>query len=169
LFSLPRKGIDNQYGPGKDLKAGNGHSQEETNLAPPDNAHGRVPVADRKVKGNGCCDDGKRPDYYGEKDKPEGNAIIEQPMTVEVDDLAFFPPRFQTDRAEMLAVQFHVAQGAQESPAMIAGDGGLFLRMIEAARLIIHQSLSGFPRLEGAEKGGKHINLDRRAAGWAGD
>ena len=109
-------------------------------------------MPDGKIKGNGGCDYGKPDCDHGEQGEPERNAIIEHPMTVEVDDPAFFLPCFQTGRTEVLAAQFHVAQGAQESSAMIARDDGLFLRMVKAARLIIDQSLSRLFPAEGHEK-----------------
>jgi hypothetical protein len=79
-------------------------------------------------------------------------------MAVEVDDLAFFLPGFQTGRTEVLASQLHVAQGAQESSAMIARDDSFFLGMIETARLIIDRCLPYFSGLNTTRKGWKYID-----------
>jgi len=90
-------------------------------------------------------------------------------MPVKVADPAFFLPCFHTRRTEVFATQFYVAQGAQESAAMIARNNSFFLRMVKAARLVIDQCLPLFSRTQAMIKGGEHINLDGRMTGWTGD
>jgi hypothetical protein len=90
-------------------------------------------------------------------------------VPIKVDDPAFFLPCFHTGRTEVFAAQFDVAQGAQESAAMIARNDSLFLRMVKAARLVIDQCLPLFSRPQAVIKGGEHINLDGRMAGWTWD
>ncbi len=122
-------------------------------------------MSDGEVESHGSRDNGKIDRYHGEQGEPERNAVIEHPMTIKVDDSTFFLPRLQTGRTEVFPTQFHVAQGAEESSAMVARDDGLFLGMIKAARLIIHQSLSRFPGLKATGKSRKHIDLDRHVTG----
>jgi hypothetical protein len=126
-------------------------------------------MSNGKVQGYGSRDEGKVDRYHGEHREPKRNAVIEHPVTVKVDDPAFFLPGFQTGRAEVLVTQFHVAKSAQESSAMVARNDSLFLRMIKAARLIVHQCLSLFPGLKASIKGGKRIDRDRYMTGWAWD
>jgi hypothetical protein len=126
-------------------------------------------MPDRKIESHGSRNDRQVEDDHGEQGEPERNAIIEHPMTIKVDDPAFFLPRLQTDRTEVFSTPFHVTQGAQKPPAMVARDDGLFLGVIKAARLIIHQRLSRFPWLKTTRKGGKHIDLDRHVTGWTRD
>ena len=90
-------------------------------------------------------------------------------MALKADDLALFLSRFQTGGTEVLAPPFHVAQGAEEAPAMIAGDDGLLLSVVEAARLVIRQCLSRFSGSEAASKGGKNIDPYRHLTGGARD
>jgi hypothetical protein len=52
---------------------------------------------------------------------------------------------------------------------MIAGDDGLLLRMIKAARLIIRQNLSGLSGLKAPQKGREEIDLDGNLAGRTPD
>ena len=90
-------------------------------------------------------------------------------MTFEVDDLAFFLSRFQTYGADVFAAEFYITEGTEKTAAPVAGNDGLFLRMVKTACLIIDERLSGFTRLEIAKKCGKHIDLYRCLTGWAGD
>jgi len=69
-------------------------------------------MSDSEVEAYGGCDEGKPDRYHGEQCEPERNVVIEYPVTVKVDDPAFFLPSFQTGRTEVFAAQFHVAQGA---------------------------------------------------------
>jgi hypothetical protein len=69
-------------------------------------------MADGKINGNRGCDDSKPDCDHGKKGEPERNAIVEHPMTIKVDDSAFFLSGFHTCRTKMFAAQFHVAQGA---------------------------------------------------------
>jgi hypothetical protein len=124
-------------------------------------------MSDGEIEGNGSCDDCHPDEEHGEQSNPERNAIIENPVPVQVDDPAFILPGCETGRAEVLAIPCHVAQGAQESSAMIARDDRLLLGMIKTARLIIHQTLSRGAEPKAARKGGKHIDLDRNMTGWA--
>jgi hypothetical protein len=126
-------------------------------------------MSDGKIEGHGSRDEGNPDHYHGEQGEPERNAVIEHPMTIKVDDPAFFLPGLQTRGTEVFPAQFYVAQGAQESSAMVARDDGFFLGMIKAARLIIHQGLSRFPGLKSARKGGKRLDLDRHMTGRAWD
>jgi hypothetical protein len=126
-------------------------------------------MPDCKIESHGSRNDRKVEDDHGKQGEPERNTIIEYPMTIKIDDPAFFLPRLQTDRTEVFPTPFHVAQSAQKSSAMVARDDGLFLRMIKAARLIIYQRLSRFPWLKATRKGGKHIDLDRHVTGWTRD
>ena len=95
--------------------------------------------------------------------------IVECPVTFEVDDLAFFLPCFETYGADVFAAQFHIAEGAEKAAALVAGNDGLFLRMVEAACLIIDKRLSGLAGLKIAKKGGEHIDLYGCLTGWTGD
>ncbi len=86
---------------------------------------------------------------------------------------AFYPAPglagFKAGRAEMLAVEFTVAQGAKKSPATLAGQHGLFLRMIKTTRLALdHDGLAARPRINGAEQGRKNLHLQGDAARGAG-
>jgi hypothetical protein len=107
-------------------------------------------MSDGKIEGHGSRDNGEPDRYHGEQGEPERNAIIEHPMTIKSDDPAFFLPGLQTGRTEVFPAQLHIAQGAEESSAMVAGDEGLFLGMIKAARLIIDQGLARFSGLKAA-------------------
>ncbi len=124
-------------------------------------------MTDGKIKDNGRCDDCHPDEEHGQQGDPESNAIIENPMSVNVDDPALSLPRLQADRTEVLAAPFHVAQGTQESPAMIARNNRLFLGMIEAAGLITHQTLARFAGPKATRKGGKHIDLHPHMTGRA--
>jgi hypothetical protein len=128
-------------------------------------------MPDGKINGNGGCDDSNIEYDHGEQCEPKCQAVIEHPMTIKVDDPAFFLSSFQTYRAEVFAAQFHVAQGAQESAAMIARNHSPFLGMIKTACLVIEQCLSlvYWPQAEAVIKGGKHINLNRDMAGGTWD
>jgi hypothetical protein len=126
-------------------------------------------MSDGKINGNRGCDDSKIEYYHGEQCEPKCHAVIEHPMTIKVDDSAFFLPCLHTGRAKVFAAQFHVAQGAQESAAMIARDNSPFLGMIKTTRLIIDQCLSLISWPQAVIKGGKDINLDGRMTKWAWD
>jgi hypothetical protein len=94
-------------------------------------------MAKGEVKGYGSGHECEPDRYHGEHGDPERNGIVEHPVTIKVDNPPFFFPGFQTGRAEMPATEFHVAQAAQESAAMIARDNRPLLGMIKTARLII--------------------------------
>ena len=124
-------------------------------------------MADGEVESYGSGNECEPDRYHGEHGDFERNAVVEHPVTIEVDDPAFFLPGFQTGRAEVPAAEFHVAEGAQESAAMIARDNRLFLGMIKTARLIIDQCLSIFSGTKATIKGGKHVDPDRYVTGRA--
>ena len=86
-------------------------------------------------------------------------------MAFKVDDLALLFPRLQARWTEVLVSKFHVAQGTEETPTMIAGDYGLFLGMVKTAGLIIYQNISRLSGLNTTEKGGKYVDFDRLIAG----
>jgi hypothetical protein len=128
-----------------------------------------MPMPDGKVKGKWSRDDGQPDGDHWQQCESQRRPIIEESVPVQIDDPAFFLPCFHTGRAEVSAAQFHVAQGAQESAAMIARDDSLFLRMVKAARLVIDQCLPLFSWTQAVIKGGEYINLDRRLTGWTWD
>jgi len=66
-------------------------------------------MADGKVEGYGSGHKGEIEYDHGEHGELERNAIIEHPLTVEVDNPALFLPGFHTGRAEVLTAEFHVA------------------------------------------------------------
>ena len=94
-------------------------------------------MANGEVEGYGSGNECEPDRDHGEHGDPERNGVVEHPVTIKVDDPAFLLPGFQTGRAEVPATEFHVAEGAQESAAMIARNDGLFVRMVIAARLVI--------------------------------
>src|SRR5512135_2898587 len=109
-------------------------------------------MPDGKVEDHGSRDQGK-PDCDDRKQcESEGNAVVEHPMPVKVDDPAFLLPRFHTDRTEVFPAQFYVTQCAQEPPAMVAWEDGFFLRMVIAARLVTYQRLPVLSRLKTSKK-----------------
>jgi len=126
-------------------------------------------MANGKVEGDGSGNECEPDCYHGEHGKPERNAVVEHPVTVKVDDPAFFLAGFQTGRAEVPAAEFHVAEAAQESAAMITRDNRPLLRMVKTARLIIGQCLTLLSGTKVAIKGGKHVDPDRDVAGRAWD
>jgi hypothetical protein len=69
-------------------------------------------MANGKVEGNGGGNQGEPEDEDGVKGKSQRGSVIEHPVTLKVDNLAFFLPCFQTSRAEVFATPFNVAQSA---------------------------------------------------------
>jgi len=126
-------------------------------------------MPDGKINGNGGCEYSKPDCEHREQCEPERSPVIEQSVPIKVDDPAFFLPCFQASRTEVPAAEFHVAEGTQESAAMIARNDSLFLRMVKATRLVFDQCLSLFSWPQVLIKGGEHINLDGRLTGWTWD
>ncbi len=126
-------------------------------------------MANGKVEGDGSGHEGEPDRYHGEHGDLERNAVVEHPVTVKVDNPSFFLPSFQAGRAEVPAAEFHVAEGAQESAAMIARDHRLFLGMVKTARLILRQCLSLFSGTNAPIKGRKDVDPNRDVTGRAWD
>ncbi len=73
-------------------------------------------------------------------------------------------------RAEMPSVNLDLAQRAEKAAAVVAGEEGFFLWMVEAAALVIEQErLRRGARLDRFEERAEHMHTGRRAAAWAGD
>lgn len=70
-----------------------------------------------------------------QKSERECQAVIEHSFVLQIFDFSRFAPRFQAGRAEMMAVQHAITQGAQETAAVIAWLDGFFLRMIKTTGL----------------------------------
>jgi hypothetical protein len=60
-------------------------------------------MADGKINGNRGCNYSKIEYDHGEQCEPKRNAVIENPMTIKVDDPAFFLPSLHTCRTKVLA------------------------------------------------------------------
>jgi hypothetical protein len=69
-------------------------------------------MPDGKINGNRGRDDSKIEYDHGEDGEPECNAVVEHPMTIKVDDFAFFLSSFHTCRTKVFTAQFQVAEGA---------------------------------------------------------
>src|SRR6516164_7250211 len=67
------------------------------------------------------------------------NRVVESPSVFETPDLSLRLPRFKTLRTEMLAVQFAIAQRAQEPAATVAGENGFPCPMEKTSRCTFDQ------------------------------
>jgi hypothetical protein len=93
---------------------------------------------------------------------------MERTLVFEALDFAFAPAGIQTRGAKVLAVQFAVAQRAQETPASAAGKDRLFFGMVETTGFAFDQQrLGSFAGIYPAKKSRKYFNfqlgLARRA------
>ena len=90
-------------------------------------------------------------------------------MIFKIFDLALSLAPFQTGRAQMQAVEFHIAKGAQEPTAGAARNDRFLFRVVKTACLVIHyQGLAGSPWRMLPEERREGVHLYRCAAGRAG-
>src|SRR6266540_597496 len=91
-------------------------------------------------------------------------------MVLEVLEPALFLARLETHRAKMLAVEFAIAQGAEKTPARLAGDDRFFLWMIKAAGFPFDQQvLADLAFDRPFEVSRKEIDFNGGGAGRAGN
>jgi len=149
-------------GPTKDLKTREGYGEHVTSFCPVHHAARRVPIPDRNEEGHRRCNNGEEP----KKEKDNGyngecqcDAVVERPVILQILDFTLCLSCFQTDRAEMFAVQFAVAQRAHESAAALAREHGLLGGMIETGGFAIDQNdFTRFGRPGAAEQSGKNFD-----------
>jgi hypothetical protein len=164
-----RKSGKKEKGPANYLETGNDKGQDKAQFVSRHDTRGRLPIADHYKKSNRRGQNSGPYNQNGEKSKRECNIVVKDAMILKVFDFSLFFPPFQTGRAQVPAVEFHIAKRAQKPPAGAARNDCFLFRVVKATCLFIHHQYiarSPLGRLLDQCREGDHLN--RCPTGTAG-
>lgn len=162
----PVDGRINQGSPAADFSKSNKKREDESDLGPRHCPLRQTPIPNHQIQGSRGGEDCKRPDQNWKNCQGERETIVKHAPVLQRTAVVPSLPTFEAPGTAMALPDFDVAQSAEKTSAVVAGNNRLLLWMIKATRLTDPKSrLSNRASLTSAQRReGK--DLQQRIAGW---